>query len=249
MKKTVCILFLLLAFLLCGCGGSEESEGELSIPPLSTDGRTIIVLDAGHGFSDPGCSSEYMVGTEADVTIDMVMLLQNALTERGAQVILTHDGEQYPSEQEIITLCTENGIDYREDLVTEDGVFSAYERGIYVLALSKETEIDLFVSVHVNSFTDPSVDRYELYYCNKNPHTALLSGLCEKLSARFDNATKTAALDYNDAYIVTKYGTYPSFLVETGYASNKQAAQKLNSPKWREEFCNILAEEIINAIK
>lgn len=248
MKKAFIVLLALSACLLWGCGGSEESEAELSIPPLSTDGRTVIVLDAGHGFGDPGCSSEYMVGNEADVTIDMVMLLQNALIERGAEVVLTHDGEKYPSEQEIITLCTENGIDYREDLVTEDGVFSAYERGIYVLALSKDTEIDFFVSVHVNSFTDPSVDRYELYYCNKNPHTALLSGLCETLSARLDNATKTAALDYKDAYIVTKYGSYPSLLVETGYASNEQAAQKLNSPKWREEFCNILAEEIINAI-
>ncbi len=249
MKKAFIVLLMLWACFLWGCGGSEESEGELSIPPLSTDGRTVIVLDAGHGFGDPGCRSEYMEGTEADVTLDMVMLLQNALIERGAEVILTHDGEKYPSEQEIISLCTEHGIDYRKDLVIEDGVFSAYERGIYVLAISKETETDLFVSVHVNSFTDPSVYRYELYYCAQNPHTAFLSELCQKLSARFDNYTKTAALEYKDAYIVTKYGTYPSFLVETGYASNEQAAQKLNSPKWREEFCNILAEEIINAIK
>ena len=248
MKKAFIVLLALLACLLWGCGGSEESEAELSIPPLSTDGRTVIVLDAGHGFGDPGCSSAYMVGTEADVTIDMVILLQNVLVEKGAQVILTHDGEKYPSEQEIIKICTENGVDYREDLIIEDGIFSAYERGVYVLALSKETEIDLFVSLHVNSFTDPSIDRYELYYCSKNPHTAFLSKLCESLSARFDTATKTAALKYDDAYIVTKYGSYPSLLVETGYASNEQAAQKLNSPKWREEFCNILAEEIINAI-
>lgn len=249
MKKSFIVLLVLWVCLLCGCSGSGEGAEETSIPPVSTDGHTVIVLDAGHGFSDPGCSSEYMVGTEADVTIDMVILLQNALIERGAEVVLTHDGEKYPSEQEIIKICTENGVDYREDLIIEDGIFSAYERGVYVLALSKETEIDLFVSLHVNSFTDPAVDRYELYYCSKNPHTALLSSLCESLSARLDNTTKTAALKYDDAYIVTKYGKYPSLLVETGYASNEQAAEKFNSPKWREEFCNILAEEIINAIK
>ncbi|MBO5402403.1 MAG: N-acetylmuramoyl-L-alanine amidase [Clostridia bacterium] len=250
MKKYIFSLLLLLPLLLSACvGGGESTAGE-SIPEISDDGRTVIVLDAGHGFGDPGCGSEYMVGTEAEVTLDMVNRLKDELVSLGAEVILTHDGEAFPASEEIIDICVTHGIDYREDLVVEDTVFSAYERGVYVLALSKETPIDMFVSLHVNSFpTDPTVDRYELYYYEGNPYSALLNRLCVAFSKRLDNKTKIAPLDYENAYIVTKYGDYPSVLVETGYASNESAAQKLNSPAWRAEFCKALAEEIIKAVK
>ena len=97
--------------------------------------------------------------------------------------------------------------------------------------------------------TDPTVDRYELYYYEGNPYSALLNRLCVAFSKRLDNKTKIVPLDYENAYIVTKYGDYPSFLVETGFASNESAAQKLNSPAWRAEFCKALAEEIIKAVK
>lgn len=251
MKRSTLLMLLLCALLLTACvAGREESEAVESIPEISADGRTVIVLDAGHGFGDPGCASEYMVGTEAEITMDMVNRLKDELVSLGAEVVLTHDGEVFPTTEEIIDICVTHGIDYREDLVVEDTVFSAYERGIYVLALSKELPIDFFVSIHVNSFpTDPTVDRYETYYYEGNPYAALIKKTCVSFGNRLDNTLKTVALDYENAYIVTKYGDYPSVLVETGYASNEQAAQKLNSPAWRAEFCKILAEEIIKAIK
>ncbi len=250
MKKLIIMLLLLCALLLSACAGREGSEAGESIPEISSDGRTVIVLDAGHGFGDPGCASEYMNGTEAEVTMDMVDRLKNELVSMGAEVILTHDGEAFPTSEEIIDICVTHGIKYREDLVVEDTVFSAYERGIYVLALSKELPIDFFVSVHVNSFpTDPGVDRYEMYYYEGNPYARLINRMCASFAERLDNKTKIVPLDYENAYIVTKYGDYPSLLVETGYASNEQAARKLNSPAWRAEFCKTLAEEIINAIK
>lgn len=249
MKKIFALLLSACMLFLFGCAAAEESEAGESIAEISSDGRTVIVLDAGHGFGDPGCASEYMTGTEAEVTLDMVKLLERELISLGAEVILTHDGERFPTSEEIADLCTAHGIDYREDLVVEDTVFSAYERGIYVLALSEDVPIDFFVSLHVNSFpADPTVDRYELYYYEGNPYSSLINRLCLSFSARLDNKTKTVPLDYENAYIVTKYGTYPSLLVETGFASNKNAAEKLNSPAWREEFCKTLAEEIIKTI-
>ena len=243
-----CILIFCVSVFLFSCGGNEQSDGE-STEQVSSDGRVVICLDAGHGFGDPGCDSEYMDGTEAEVTIDMVMLLTDKLTAMGAEVVLTHDGERYPSADEITDLCVSNGIEYRADLVADDNVFSAYERGIYVLALSKELPIDFFVSVHVNSFpTDPTVDRYELFYYEGNRHAKMLKNFCLSFSEKLDNTAKISALSYEDAYIVTKYGDYPSVLVETGFASNQAAAEKLNSSLWRDEFCTSLAREIMEYV-
>ena len=235
---------------LCSCGRREETSLEESIPTLPDDGRVVIVLDAGHGFGDPGCSSEYLKGTESEVTMDMVNLLAKELTSLGAEVTLTHDGEGFPTAEEIIDLCVTHGIKYREDLIVEDTVFSAYERGIYVLALSRELPIDFFVSVHVNNFpSDPSIDRYELFYYEGNPYAPLIKRFCVSFSGKLDNTSKIAALDYENAYIVTKYGDYPSVLIETGFASNQSAAEKLSSESWRAEFCKTLAQEILNTVK
>ncbi len=250
--KRILAFVLLFCFCvsLCSCGRREETSVEESIPTLPDDGRVAIVLDAGHGFGDPGCSSEYLKGTESEVTMDMVNLLAKELASLGAEVTLTHDGERFPTAEEITDLCLSHGIEYRADLIVEDNVFSAYERGIYVLALSKELPIDFFVSVHVNNFTaDPSVDRYELFYYEGNPYAPLIKSFCVSFSDKLDNTSKIAALDYENAYIVTKYGDYPSVLIETGFASNHSAAQKLNSDTWRAEFCKTLAQEIINTVK
>ncbi len=251
MKRFFCAaLILCFCTLFCGCISSEVLSPQESIPTLPDDGRIVVVLDAGHGFGDPGCASEYLVGTESEVTLDMVSLLSEELTALGAEVVLTHDGERFPTAEEIITLCVDNGVDYRDDLIVEDNVFSAYERGIYVLALSKELPIDFFVSIHVNNFpTDPSVDRYELFYYENNPYRLLINDFCVSFAEKLDNTAKIAALDKDNAYIVTKYGSYPSVLIETGFASNQSAAEKLNSASWRAEFCKALAQEIIDVIQ
>jgi len=244
------VLLVCLCASLCACIPMEVLSPQESIPALPDDGRIVVVLDAGHGFGDPGCASEYLQGTEAEVTLDMVNLLAKELTSLGAEVVLTHDGGRFPTAEEIITLCVDNGVDYRADLMVEDTVFSAYERGIYVLALSKELPIDFFVSLHVNNFpSDPSVDRYELFYYENNPYRLLIDDFCSSLAEKLDNTAKIGALDKDNAYIVTKYGSYPSVLIETGFASNSSAAEKLNSDTWRAEFCKTLAQEIINAVK
>lgn len=246
MKKALCVfsLFAVCVFLL-GCYGGYEV-----LPKLPDDGRTVIVLDAGHGFADPGCLSEYLLGTEAETTLEMVKILERELVSLGAEVILTHDGESFPTAEELISLCNQTETPYDAELVGDDTVFSAYERGIYVLALSKQVQIDFFVSVHVNSFPDnPDVDRYELFYCKENVYSHIIRDFCSSFEGRLDKKVRIEGFDRQNAYTVTKYGEYPSVLVETGFASNPQAAASLNDEEWRQSFCKALAEELIDSLK
>ena len=75
-----------------------------------------------------------------------------------------------------------------------------------------------------------------------------INGFCKSFSESITEKTKIASLDYDDAYIVTKYGTYPSVLVEAAYASCTVGADKINSAEWRDNFCQKLAEAIINHV-
>lgn len=268
MKKLISIIILCL--LLCGCrpiDGGTGKDTTINIPPINievetivhetepeadrtTDGRTVVCIDAGHGFDDVGCGPSYMGCYEYEVTIAAAKQLKASLEKLGAEVILTHDGESYPSETDIIAKCKKLGIEYKEDGIIENNIFSAYERGIYEEILIIEENIDFFISLHVNSVENADyVDGYELYYCEDNPYSYDLQAFGNRLDEVLDNDIVVDGTEYDDSYIVTKYADIPSVLLEIGYATNPEDARKMTSESWRSQFADILAAEIVNYIE
>ncbi|MBE6733352.1 MAG: N-acetylmuramoyl-L-alanine amidase [Ruminococcaceae bacterium] len=207
--------------------------------------KAVVCIDAGHGFGDIGCESEFLSGVEAEVTIKIAKLLKTELEKRNIMVILTHDGEKFPTCKQIISTANKYNIEYDNTRLIENNVFSAYERAIYACGVNKTNQIDLLVSLHINSIINhPELSQYELYYYENNPFADRVAQLCNSLSVNFDNYTKTTASNDADAYTVTRYCDFPSLLIEMGYATNKDDAKKLNSNIWRLEFVKILADEI-----
>lgn len=242
----IIVLTIILLILFSGCETEAESEAEVAKETKPTAiSNYVVCIDAGHGFGDPGCESEFLNGTEAEINLSLTKLLTNELKGLGITVLITHNGYQFPSCQTIITEAQKHNIYYDSSRIIENNVFSAYERVIYASVLNKETPINLFVSLHTNSLENhPEVSRYELYYYKNNTYSNKLSSLCTALSDSFDNETVITATDADESYTVTRYTDFPSVLLEAGYATNPTDANKLNSPEWRREFCKILAKEI-----
>lgn len=259
MKPCMKIIALILAGLL-GLTSCQRPQRE---PPVETtdtkeeevifypspDGEKVVLLDAGHGFRDIGCDTDLMEGTEAEVTLAITLLLKAELEESGVRVILTHDGKSYPSAEKIKSLADAKGVEYIEEDIIENDVFSAYERAVYSAAIAKDEGVDLFLSLHVNSIENhPEISQYEIDYYKGNPYSTSLAVLCDDIAARLDNKTKIFADEYEEAFIVTKHGTHPSVLLEMGYATNERDASNLNSERWRKDFTSKLAECITNWI-
>lgn len=254
MKKTALFLAfaLLISSFLFSCVRREKDEEittEAETVPADVvvypepDGKKVVCLDAGHGFRDIGCDTDLLEGTEAEVTLDITMLVKSELEARGISVILTHDGRAFPSADEVRALADKAGIEYDEDDIVDNDIFSANERAIYTASIADREGIDLFLSLHVNSLpTHPDFSRYEMDYFRDNPYAKALDIFCEELSARLDNETKIFADVYDEAFLVTKVGTHPSLLIEMGYATNEADAKKLNSPDWRQDFAKKLAD-------
>ena len=55
----------------------------------------IIVLDPGHGATDIGCSYDGV--NEADINMDIALLLKDLLEKEEYTVVMTHDGSEYIS--------------------------------------------------------------------------------------------------------------------------------------------------------
>lgn len=265
MKKL--FLILLLCISLCACRPIEpidteiESEPDINIniqqettAPVTTnannDGKKIICIDAGHGFDDVGCGPYLMGCYEKDVTLKAAKHLKTALEALGAEVILTHDGETYPNEKDLVAAAERLNIPLKEGGIKENDIFSAYERAIYEEILARDEAVDFFISLHVNSVENASyVDGYELYYCKSNPNQTLLSQFGNNLAATLDNDLTVDITEYDDSYIVTKYAKIPSVLLEMGYATNAQDAKNMTNDQWLSQLGENLAAEIVKIVE
>lgn len=219
-------------------------------------GSKLILIDAGHGFGDPGCTSEYMNGRhEKQVTYEMALLLKSALEKKGYEAVLLRGTDSFPSGDEIIKFADMFKMNIKKEKINNDNVFQAYERTIYANILHRETPFALMLSLHVNSIEGHSGIRgTEIYYCEDNDLTKRSENLAELIEDEIrekwsDLRIKTEGLDWDNSYIVTKFTETPSVLVEMGYATNEDDAKLLFDEGWRNDYVNALTGAVDEYIK
>lgn len=233
---------------------AEDRQEEEDFPRTGKD-NIAVCIDAGHGFGDVGCGPAYIGAYEYEITIRVAQLLRDKLEKEGITVILTHDGSTFPSAGEITKLADQHSISYKPENMIDNNVFSAYERVIWENVLDRQTAggLDLFVSLHVNSVENaPQVSGMSIDYCEDNPNRSFLRGFSNNLKKACLNAELTDTFTifedtYEDSFIVTKYTEVPSVLIEMGYSTNTNDAQKLCSEKWQNQFASLLCERICYA--
>ncbi len=256
-KIIAIILVALLILLLVSC--AEESEGE-SREDLSNDGYStaipaegigredevqvapiadnglVICVDPGHGFLDGGCGEGYLPDgiLEKDVNLAIAKMLRDELLLRGFDVIMTHDGENFPKS------------------AIDDGnqKFNPNERVSYVNTL----DIDYFISIHVNSFvSDSSVDGMRIYFketsrkiekISEEVAMSLSAAVCEE----FPDAKEPVVVDHTDdaSFAVIRETVAPAALVEVGFATNASDAANMVNSEWQARVAEALAEGIDN---
>lgn len=205
------VLCLLLVICMAACGSDAEetssrtafleqsSRGaeEISLLAEALEGKTVI-LDAGHGFGDIGCTFPYHGVYERDVTLVLTEKIKSELEKDGVTVLLTHDGTDFYTLAELDALAETLSYDldsYLETLVggysgrtgaekqktiaafkqglDENELFGIFERSYYANLLSASRKASLFVSVHVNANeSSDTLSGFDLFCCSDTPHYA-----------------------------------------------------------------------------
>lgn len=219
----------------------SPDSSDMSAAPLT------VIIDAGHGFGDPGSQPSLLGCDEAEVTFGASLLLQKKLTEQGIASVLLHDGKSFPSCDEICSEADSLGVDYEADKMRDDAVFSAYERSIYANIIKKRTPEAryFYISLHTNSFEDSGVSGLSADYWGGSRCSAVLGDFCTSFKkAAEDSLKKETAVwkdSWEEAFIVTKYADMPSVLIEMGYGTNPRDAADLKSERWMSEFASLLS--------
>jgi len=221
--------------------------------------RPRVVLDPGHGGTDPGMQSRWV--QEEEVTLDVALRVRAELQKHGVDVVMTRETDRH--------LSPNKGAD-----------LDARSR----LATNKNTSA--YVSIHVNASVNPAAHGIETYYFGQplggqsrsvavtengggsvgqeltrraaNSAQSLLGDLLAQAKIAFSRqlAQKvqshliqaTGALNrgvLTDAFYVIRNPTTPAILIEIGFGSSPVEGPRLAQPAYRDRVATAIARAIL----
>lgn len=183
----------------------------------------IIALDAGHGGSDTGAIGPTGV-TEKGVTLRVSKALQNLLQAEGATVLMTRTTDTEVSPKKA------NASDVEELQARCD--------------VGNDGNADIFISMHMDSFTNSTPSGTTGYYYTKG------SKASQRLAQYVSEGVVTALGTGNRGtkscnFYVVKHTDMPATLVEMAFISNDKEEKLMNS----EAGINRAAEGILNGLR
>ena len=185
--------------------------------PARTD-PTLIVIDAGHGGSDPGSLNPAYGLTEGHITLNIAQHLEADLRRQGWHVVMTRDGDY--------DVGPPNGTDAQELQARCDIANAAGAR--------------LFVSVHINSSVSSAPNGGTTYYWH--PSDRALAQTVQNDMITASGMTDDGVIRNN--FYVVHHTRMPSILVEVAYLSNPHDATLLA----RQSFLDQVAAGIARGI-
>jgi len=170
------------------------------------DRKICVVIDAGHGGSDPG-----KVGingaNEKDINLQIAGYLRQYLEANDIEVVMTRESD--------------------EGLNDEDASNKKVQDMKRRIELIDETGPAITVSIHQNSYPEEYVHGAQVfYYTGSREGQALAQSIQEELVARVDPENKRQ-VKANDSYYLLKKTELPIVIVECGFLSNSAEAEKL----------------------
>ncbi len=213
-----------------------------------------IMIDAGHGGSDPGCIGK--MGTmEKDVTLDIAKKLKAELVQNGlTQVRMTREGDAYVSLDRRVALAREA----RADLFISIHVNSLLNRPInmietyYFGASNDEKTLRLAERENVGSEYGLSEFKEVVEKLGATMKLQESREFAESIQANLFLNSRRHSEDIKNygvkraPFVVLLGVEVPSVLVEVSCLSNSEEEQELNSETHRENIATYLAAGIFH---
>ncbi|WP_028516794.1 N-acetylmuramoyl-L-alanine amidase [Ruminococcus flavefaciens] len=213
--------------LLCGCavftlyGASRIAERAENgaIPVSLTDMENespIIVIDAGHGGIDGGCTSADGV-PEKGINLDILLKLRDMLEVNGFEVRVTRDTDRSIHDEGVEGIAAQKSSDMDNRL-----------------AIFNESDNAVCISIHQNQFTDPKYSGAQMFYSGSNSTSEELARAIQGKFREFlqpDNEREIKLC--GKELFLCYYSNNPTVMAECGFLSNPDEAALLNTDEYR----------------
>lgn len=191
-------------------------EGAVYVNSVQVENKKAlcVVIDAGHGGSDPG-----KVGAsgqlEKDINLKIAQMLKQFLQAEGITVVMT-----------------------RED---DDGLYDENASNKKVQDMKRRLEIIeaaepvLVVSIHQNSYHEEYVKGAQVFYYETSEKSKRLARVLQEQLRQLDPENNRKSKG-NDSYFLLKKTSKPIVIVECGFLSNYTEAEKLSTELYQEKL-------------
>lgn len=193
----------------------ERSEQASSGKVEQEKKKLCVVIDAGHGGADPG-----KVGIngalEKDINLEIARKLKVFLEQADIEVVLTRDSD--------MGLYDENASNKKvQDM----------KRRVEIIETSEPV---MTVSIHQNSYHEEYVHGAQTFYYANSEQSKLLAEKIQMLLLEEIDGENTRVAKSNDSYYLLKKTSTPIVIVECGFLSNSEEAEKLSSDYYQEKL-------------
>ncbi|MEO5562846.1 MAG: N-acetylmuramoyl-L-alanine amidase, partial [Chitinophagaceae bacterium] len=199
---------------------------------LNWDKPITIVIDAGHGGTDPGVRSPDNKYTESELTLSLAKMIQKLAPEYDINVVMTRENADYPG-----------GATHKDD-----GLRKRVE-------ISNEINPTAFISLHINSDGGKDYQQklsgIEAYVTNKrmdDPGKAAASAIIQELSQIYKTATDLKFREQSGVWVLDKSNS-PTVLLECGYINNSEDLKFITDKNNQEKIARSILRGIVTYSK
>lgn len=209
------IIFVLLTLIL------SFPYAKASLPLF---GKTITI-DIGHGGKDPGTVVNNIL--EKDINLKIGKYLEKELIKKGANVILTRNGDY--------DLSSPNS--YRRKK-------SDFDNRIKII---NNSSASMYVSIHLNYLEQASYYGPQVFYNNINNNNKKIANNMQNILNKKLKTNRKVKLIPEDIYMYSRLNV-PGVLVECGFLSNYNEKTKLMSKEYQQKIAKYISEGIVLSI-
>lgn len=226
MKKIIIIFAVAGSLVLAAAIGIGSEALEALMKVSGNTGEITIVIDPGHGGIDGGAETAGGV-CEKDINLSISKGIKRLAEDEGWTVLMTRDEDKglYSDEKGSVRNKKTEDLKKRRDIINGSGA-------------------DAAVSIHLNSYPSQAVKGAQTFYPKNSDEGKEIAELIQnRIRENLDSENERTSLAKDDI-IIMKNNTVPLVLVECGFLSNKEEAEKLQNKDYQRELSEIIFESL-----
>lgn len=225
------VLFLIFSFALIFSAFLGVKDIDANAQALSKTEKKVILLDAGHGGEDGGTSSKSGI-LEKDINLAVALYLRDYLTLSGFEVKMTRDSDTDLSDKSLETVRARKVSDLKKRV-----------------EMIAQNSGGILVSIHQNFFEQEKYYGTQVFYSSNNTQSMpIAESIRSSVVSLIQPDNERELKDATSVYIL-KNAACPAVIVECGFLSNEQEAEKLNTPEYQKKLAFAICCGIVNYYK
>lgn len=215
-------LVMSVVILVCACILAKTSAVYVTGRQVEKQ-KDCIVVDVGHGGFDSG-----KIGVngelEKDINLQIALKLKKTLEDEGMTVVMTREDDKGLYDESASNKKAQD-LQRRCDLINDQKPL-------------------MTISIHQNSYTSPEIKGAQVFYYTTSSESQKLAEILQKTLIEQVDTENHREAKANDSYYLLKRTDSVIVIVECGFLSNPQEAEKLSNEDYQQKMVNAICKGI-----